>query len=100
MTTQELRQRGDAFLIKLRNEAQAKRGYAQLWHEADIDGHHLYVADTSFGDGPNFRFDQHAWEPMYDWAATYKETTDEHLAQALDFAERATWVNRLEKLDV
>lgn len=72
----------------------------QVWHEADIDGHHLYMADTSFGDGPIFRLDRHAWEyPRGVWVPLTLDTTDEDLMLALDLAGRADWQYRLTLLD-
>lgn len=95
----ELAERGDRFLARLREQAQEQRGSTQLWHEANIEGHHLYVVDSSFGDGPFFRCDLKAWEVMYDWAPAYVGQTEEDLAFALDLAERAEWVSRFQNLN-
>lgn len=92
MTTQELYER-------LREQAMRERGSGQVWHEADIDGHHLYMADSSFGDGPLFRYDLHAWQIAYNDAPITVDTTPEHLAEALALAERATWVSRFDSLE-
>ena len=83
---------------RLSQQAMRERGSAQVWHEADIDGHHLYMADTSFGDGPIFRCDGHAWQIAYNDAATTRDTTEQDLAEALALAERAVWRSRFETL--
>lgn len=93
----------DDLYEKLRADARAKGSTnGQVWHEADIDGHHLYMADTSFGDGPIFRFDNHAWltaPPDGKWEAITQVTTPEDQVVALDLAERATWTYRLHTLE-
>lgn len=91
MTTDELYER-------LSKQAFEERGSPTVWHEADIEGHHLYMADTSFGDGPIFRCDGHLWQIAYDNAPITRDTTPGHLAEALALAERATWVSRFDKL--
>lgn len=91
MTTHDLYRR-------LQQQAHAERGSTQVWHEAYVDGHHLYMADTSFGDGPIFRCDMKAWQIAYDDAAITVDTTRKDLADALQFAERAEWRSRFESL--
>lgn len=91
MTTRELYKR-------LREQAVAERGSSQVWHEADIEGHHLYMGDTSFGDGPLFSYDGHGWQIAYGDVPITRGTTPEHLAEALSFAERAEWRSRFESM--
>lgn len=83
---------------RLGEQAKRERGHPQVWHEADIDGHHLYMADTSFGDGPVFRFDDHAWQIQYGDAPITKDTAPEDLAEAIEYGMRATWVSRFDRL--
>lgn len=92
MTTNELYE-------KLKAQAMEERGSSQVWHHAEIDGHMLYMADTSFGDGPTFRMDRKAWQISYDDAPIYRDTTEEDLLKALELAERATWVSRFEQIE-
>lgn len=92
MTTMELYHR-------LGEQAKQERGSADVWHEADIDGHHLYMADTSFGDGPIFRFDNHAWQIAYGDAPVTRDTGPEDLANAIKYGMRATWVSRFNDLN-
>jgi hypothetical protein len=72
----------------------------QVWHEADVDGYHLYFADTSFGYGPVFsltgRGHQHRFgceggpfEPLT------KDTTLADLDWIIPLTERAEWVDKL-----
>jgi hypothetical protein len=82
----------------LQEQAQDERASDQVWHEADIEGHHLYMADTSFGDGPIFRFDQYMWGVIRAEPHTIYTSAD-HLERALEFAERAEWVSRFIHLD-
>ena len=91
----------DGLYERLRADARAKGSvFGQVWHEADIDGHHLYMADTSFGDGPVFYFDHHGWQsPAGEWLVLTKETSDDHLREALAWAAQAEWRYRLEVLD-
>lgn len=92
MTTNELYERLSA-------QAQQERGSPSVWHEADIDGHHLYMADTSFGDGPIFRCDKRAWQIAFDDSPITVDTTEQDLHDALALAERATWVSRFDQLE-
>lgn len=78
--------------------------FGQVWHEADVDGYHLYIADTSFGDGPVFRISgpemTHGWQcPQNEWVPFTRGTTEADASRALEIAARATWKYRLEKLD-
>jgi hypothetical protein len=89
---------------KLRQDAK-DRGAAngQLWHEADIDGYHLYISDSSFGDGPYFSIRGngvgHSFEnPMGEWVPTTLQTTMDDLDWIMDLAKLADWTYRLEKL--
>lgn len=91
MTTNELYER-------LSQQAMRERGHAQVWHQADMDGHHLYMADTSFGEGPIFRCDLHAWQIAYGDAPITVDTTIDDLAYALALAERAEWHSRFDAL--
>lgn len=92
MTTNELYER-------LSQQALRERGSSQVWHEADIDGHHLYMADTSFGDGPIFSCDGHGWQIAYDDTPITIDTTPELLTEALVLAERAEWHSRFDNLE-
>ena len=97
----QLQERLEALYQRLKEDARS-RGSAsgQVWHEADVNGHHLYLADTSFGDGPVFRFNQHGWQsPMDKWLPLTQGATDDALGEALACAERAEWVYRLQLLD-
>lgn len=88
---------------QLQDDAKAKGVVnGQVWHEADIEGHHLYMADTSFGDGPIFRCDQHSWavfspDDTGPYAITIN-TKPRDLRKALELAERASWAYRLTQL--
>ena len=82
---------------RLRAQAQQERGDTTVWHEADIDGHHLYMADTSFGDGPIFRCDLKAWQVAYNAPIT-TNTTEQDLEEALALAERAIWHSRFDSM--
>lgn len=93
MTTDEL-------YARLRAQAVQERGSSQVWHEADIDGHHLYMADTSFGDGPTFRYDNHRWQIAYGDTPITRDTAPQHLEEALALAERAEWHSRFEDVGV
>ena len=83
--------------------ALVERGTKAVWHEADVDGHHLYMTDTSFGDGPIFRYDKHSWQVFgFDEQETpltiTRDTSDDDLKEALEVARRATWRSRFGSL--
>lgn len=97
---------------KLQAQATEERGHPQVFHEADIDGYHLYVADTSFGYGPQFSCvgpdhksmwgcETGVWERLTVRRSPGDPVTiDEEDARfALDLAERAEWRSRFEALD-
>lgn len=83
---------------RLQEQAERERGSSQVWHFAEIDGHTLYMADTSFGDGPIFRCNKKAWYVVNEEMIT-RNTTEEDLTEALALAERATWVSRFDQLE-
>lgn len=83
-----------------------KRGVVngQIWHEADIDGFHLYMSDTSFGDGPVFSIQAggmvRAFQcPEEEWVPLSVGTTVDDLDWIMPIAARADWQYRLNKLD-
>lgn len=82
---------------------QRLRKDGQVWHEAEIDGYYLYMADTSFGNGPIFRIigleRAACWQNEQGWAPIFQGTTVEDAEIAVALGERAEWVSRLEKLD-
>jgi len=91
----------------LRRHAKSKGSVnGQVWHEADIDGYHLYMSDTSFGDGPIFRINgsgkHNGWQrshPDAGWEPYTRDTSEADAEFALELASRAVWEYRLEKLD-
>lgn len=89
----------------LRRHAKSKGSInGQVWHEADIDGYHLYMADTSFGDGPIFSITgpetRHSWQcPQDAWVPNTRDTTNADAEFALALAARAQWIYRLHKLE-
>lgn len=87
----------DTLYERLRQDAKEHgSAHGQVWHEADIDGHHLYMADTSFGDGPVFRFDTYGWQsPGGDWLPYTRGSDEAALAEALKWAAKAEWTYRL-----
>lgn len=91
----------DDLYARLQQDAKDRgHAYGQVWHEADIDGHHLYMADTSFGDGPIFRYDLHTWETDQQdgWVPVTRGTDHHDLETALGFAAKAAWTYRLATL--
>lgn len=93
----------EAIYQTLRQDA-VSRGHqnGQVWHEADIDGYHLYMADTSFGNGPIFRvigLDRAAcWQNEQGWAPVYAGTTVADAQIAVFLGKRAEWVYRMDTL--
>ena len=83
---------------RLQDQAERERGSRQVWHTAEIDGHSLYLSDTSFGDGPIFRCNKHGWYVDRESPIT-RGTTEDDLKEALALAERATWVSRFDQLE-
>jgi len=94
----------DELYDKLKEDAKSKGSlYGQVWHEADIDGYHLYMADTSFGNGPIFSIVGNnryvAYErPEGEWVMYTLPTVLNDLEWIMPIAERAEWKYRLEKL--
>lgn len=97
---------------KLQEQATAERGHAQVWHEADIDGYHLYMGDTSFGYGPQFSIvgpgRMHMWgceTGPWELIAVRRDQGDPPVDAeaearfALELAARAEWRSRFESLD-
>lgn len=94
---------------KLRQDAKDNGSAGgQLWHEADIDGYHLYISDSSFGDGPYFSIQgngvRHGFEkPMGEWLPVLHggfkpQTTMADLDWIMPLAEKANWTYRLKKV--
>lgn len=72
----------------------------QVWHTASVDGFELYLADTSFGDGPIFRASgngHHAsfGAPYGRFVPMSTDTTEADLDWIRPLLERAEWNDKL-----
>lgn len=73
----------------------------QVWHEADVDGYHLYMADTSFGDGPVFRVTGHGHYATFQWGMNGgfvpadTRTSEDDRVWIAPLLEKAEWMNLL-----
>lgn len=89
---------------KLRQDAKDNgSANGQLWHEADIDGYNMYIADSSFGNGPIFRIGRgiNYWgfeKPYDEWVPVIEGTALEDLDWIMPLAEKAIWKSRLNTL--
>jgi len=74
--------------------------HRQVWHEADVGGYHLYIADTSFGDGPVFSVSGPGRRasfqcPAGEWLPVNKDTSAADYAWITPLIESADWTDKL-----
>jgi hypothetical protein len=85
-------------------EDSKSKGGSGVWHETNIDGYHLYMADASFGYGPQLSIVGHNRGNMWGcetgkWCSLIKpEFRTITIEETLQLSSKANWVYMYEKL--